>query len=239
MRFAVLALAAGLAAAPAPESALASFLARVQKACASNDRGALASLIEYPLTVFASGWNIPVKDRAAFLQSYDAFFTDDVKDAIASASTQQRMAEGAAFLSFGNVLRIKSSNGSFRIAAIVMPPPGQRLRAARRETTRVSFPAAPYPARYAGSLAAGERESYVVRVKRNELLDVRLEGFAGRAIVARLLDATGAPLDARASEGTRAWTGRVPSDGDYRIEVTRTTRAGDAVLVYRLTVSLR
>ena len=240
MRIVLLALTILAGAAPAPDRTLETFLARLQRACASNDRGAVAALIDYPLTVFASGWNIPVKDRATFLQSYDAFFTEDVKDAIAAASIKQQMAPGAAFVPFGNVLRIKRIDGGFRIMAIVMPPPGQKLRAARSGTTRVSFPAHYDVTQYAGSLALGERELYVVRAKRNELLEVRLDGFAGRALVARVLDAeSGKPLDARAREGSRVWVGRLPADGDYRIEVARTIRDGDPVLIYRLTVRLR
>jgi len=199
----------------------------------------MAALVQYPLTVFAGGWNIPVKDRAAFLQSYDAFFTEDVKEAIAGAPTKVRIEPNVSFLPFGNVLRIKPAGGSFRIVAIVMPPPGQRVRAARRETVRVSFPARQDWTAYAGSLAAGEHESYIVRAKRNEFLEVRIDGFAGRAIVAHVLDAAGSAVDARAHEGTRVWAGRVPAEGDYRIDVVRTTRDGDPALVYRLTVTLR
>jgi hypothetical protein len=239
MPIAVLALTSWLAA-PAPADArLDAFLASVQRACASNDRRAMAALVLYPLTVFAGGWNIPVKDRAAFVQSYDAFFTEDVKEAIAGASTKVRIEPNVAFLPFGNVLRIKPAGGSFRIVAIVMPPPGRRVRTARRETTRVSFPARQDWTAYAGSLAAGEHESYMVRARRNELLEIRIDGFAGRAIVAHVLDAAGAALDTRARDGTRVWAGQVPADGDYRIDVVRTTRDGDPALVYRLTVTLR
>jgi len=229
-----------LALAPSSNSRLDAFLVELQRASARNDRRALAAMAEYPLTVFASGWNIPVKDRATFLQSYDAFFTEDVKDAIAGASTKQRIEPNAAFFAFGNVLRIKQVGGAFRIVAIVMPPAGQRLRAARRQALRVSFAGGQDVAKYAGSLAAGEHESYLVRAKRNELLEVRIEGIAGRAVVGRVLDAaTGAPVDARAREGTRVWVGRVPVEGDYRIEVVRTISTGDPVLIYRLSVSLR
>src|SRR5438093_12286929 len=167
MPIAVLALAV-LLTAPTPDSHLDTFLANVQRACARGDRAALAGMVQYPLTVFAGGWNIPVKDRATFLQSYDAFFTEDVKEAIAAASTTLRVAPNAAFVPFGNVLRIKSVGGSFRIVAIVMPPAGHRVRAARRETVRVSFPARQDWTAYAGSLAAGQHEAYLVRAKRNE-----------------------------------------------------------------------
>src|SRR5262245_19632600 len=222
-----------------PDSNLDRFLANLQNACARGDRGAVAGLVQYPLTVFAGGWNIPVKDRATFLQYYDAFFTDDVKEAIAGASPRLRLDPAAAFLAFGNVLWIKPVAGSFRIVASVMPPAGHKVRAARRETMRVSFPARQDWTAYAGSLALGEHESYLVRAKRNQFLEVRIDGFAGRANVAHGLDAAGAAVDARARDGTRVWAGRVPAEGDYRIDVVRTTRDGDPALVYRLTVTLR
>ena len=239
MPIAALALTSWLAAPPAPDARLDAFLVSVQRACASNDRRAMAALVQYPLTVFAGGWNIPVKDRAAFLQSYDAFFTEDVKEAIGGASTKVRIEPNVAFLPFGNVLRIKPFAGSFRIVAIMMPPPGTRVRAARRETVRVSFPARQDWTAYAGSLAAGEHESYLVRAKRNEFLEVRIDGFAGRAIVAHVRDAGGSALDTRARDGTRVWAGRVPAEGDYRIDVVRTTQDGDPALLYKLTVTLR
>jgi hypothetical protein len=62
----------------------------------------------------------------------------------------------------------------------------------------------------------------------------------GRDIVARVFDAaTKTSVDARGQAGARVWTGRVPATGDYLIDVLRTAPAGEAVLTYWLTVSLR
>ena len=67
-----------------------------------------------------------------------------------------------------------------------------------------------------------------------------LDRAVWRALSSGVLDAaTGTPLDARTRDGIRVWVGRVPADGDYRIEVVRTSRQGDSVLIYRLTVRLR
>jgi hypothetical protein len=85
MLIAVFLLGSLLTAAPPSNARLDAFLVELQRASARDDRRALAAMVEYPLTVFAGGWNIPLKDRATFLQSYDAFFTEDVKDAIAGA----------------------------------------------------------------------------------------------------------------------------------------------------------
>jgi hypothetical protein len=45
-------------------------------------------------------------------------------------------------------------------------------------------------------------------------------------------------VDARA-DGTRVWVGRVPVEGDYRLEVVRLATGGDSVLTYTLLVSVR
>jgi hypothetical protein len=56
---------------------------------------------------------------------------------------------------------------------------------------------------------------------------------------ARLIDTiSGAPLDARADAGVRAWTGRMRSDGFVRIVVSRRGGAG-AALGYLLTIDAR
>jgi len=51
--------------------------------------------------------------------------------------------------------------------------------------------------------------------------------------------ATGTPLDDRARQGSRIWTGRVPATGDYRIDIVREATGGAAVLTYSLAVALR
>ena len=83
-----------------------------------------------------------------------------------------------------------------------------------------------------------------------------MDRVRGRDIVARVFDAAAKipvdvtkckgsdplqgvrPLDP-CQEGTRVWTGRMPATGDYLIDVRRTAPAGEAVLTYWLTISLR
>ena len=76
-------------------------------------------------------------------------------------------------------------------------------------------------------------------VPQGRRLVVRIDDVAGKAIVARLLDARdGTPVDARSGEGVRAWTGRFPADRDLRIVVTRRAGNGPA-LGYLLAVALK
>jgi hypothetical protein len=88
--------------------------------------------------------------------------------------------------------------------------------------------------------AIANKRDHAARRARFELLEVRVDRVRRRDIVARIFDAaTGSPLDARIQDGTRAWTGRVPATGEDAIDVARAVPAGDTVLRYWLTVSVR
>ena len=224
----------------ADERSAAQFIAALQVASERNDRAAIAAMVEYPIRVIVSGWIIPVADRRAFVTSFDAFFTEEIKDLVAEAATH-RTVKPADVISLGNgALRAMRVNGRFRIIGIAPPPPSTRVRGARRGTTVVSFRTGESSAAFTGTLAAGEHERYVVKASRNELLDVRVDRVHGRDIVARVFDAaTRTAVDARSQDGTRVWTGRIPATGDYLIEVVRTAPPGEAVLTYWLTISVR
>jgi hypothetical protein len=224
----------------ADERSGANFLAALQAASDRNDRAAIAAMVEYPIRIVVSGWIIPVADRRTFITSFDAFFTEEIKDLVAEAATH-RPVKPADVISLGNgALRAMRINGRFKIIGIAPPAPSRKVRAARRGTIVVSFRTGQSSAAFTGTLAAGEHQRYMVRASRNELLDVRVDRVSGRDIVARVFDAaTRTAIDARAQEGTRVWTGRLPATGDYLIDVVRTVPPGEAVLTYWLTVSVR
>jgi hypothetical protein len=235
------ALALGWALAGGAEpSAADRFLAELHAAAERNDRAAIAGMVLYPIKTFISGWVIPIVDRKTFITSFDAFFTEEIKDLVAEAAARPHAAKANDVIVLGNgALRAMRVNGRFRIIGLVPPPPSRKVRGARRGTTVVSFRTGESSAAFTGTLAAGEHERYVVRASRNELLEVRVDRVRGRDIVARVFDAaTKIPIDARGQEGTRVWTGRVPATGDYLIDVVRTAPAGD-VLTYWLTIGFR
>jgi len=92
----------------------------------------------------------------------------------------------------------------------------------------------------AGALARGERDVYLLSAMKNQLLEVRINGVSGRDIVARIINVNNrAPIDSRAHDGVRTWIGRVPENGDYRIDVVRLATGGDPRLPYVMVVSMR
>jgi len=237
--FAALVLGWTVTAAAADRSA-DQFLAALQAASDRDDRAAIAAMVQYPIRTFISGWIIPIVDRQTFITSFDAFFTEEIKDLIAEAAARPRVLKPNDVIVLGNgALRAMRINGRFRIIGIVPPPPSRRVRGARRGTTVVGFRTGESSAGFNGTLARGEHERYLVHLSRNELLEVRVDRVRGRDIVAHVLEAaTGAPVDARGRDGTRVWSGRAPGNGDYLIDVVRAA-GGDEVLTYNLTVTVR
>jgi hypothetical protein len=196
------------------ERPLDRFLADLQAAATRNDRAAIAGMVHYPLKVLASGWIIPVDDRATFIRSFDAFFTDEIRDLIADAAERPRPAKLPDVVSLGNGnIRLMRFDGRFKIIGIMVPPPSGKVRGARRGTTVVSLAGGQGTASFSGTLASGEHERYVVRLSRNALLEVRVDGVRGR-VVARVLDAGArTPIDARgltARVGRKSPCGRRP-----------------------------
>ena len=217
----------------ADERAAAAFLREVQRDVARDDRRALSALVQYPLTVFAGAVRIPIRDADALLQNYDGVFTPAMKAAIAHATSAIDL----------NVLRIEPVGGALKITRTVPlgaaspGPPASAGRPAAREPQRLFLDVGRI--QRAGTLARGERDTYVLSARKNQLLELRVTGVSGRDIVVRIASAeSGAPVDARARDGVRTWIGRLPDDGDYRIDVVRLA-AGATELPYVFVISMR
>lgn len=237
----LLAVATASAQGPTDDKA-AAFLAELQRASARNDRQAVAALVRFPIVVaVGAGLRVPIADAQALAQQYDAVFTPAVRETIARASikpggrvpvsaTTDKLVIGT------NVVVASAAGGSFRITSIAVPPPS--AGSASSGPRRLSIRAGPNPTQAAGALAGNATDAYVVRAAKGQLIEVRITGVQGRDIVARVLDPSGAPVDARAGEGARAWSGRVTAGGDYRVEVAR-LKAGSDALPYTLSVTIR
>ena len=237
------------------------FLAELQRASRHGERGAVAALIQYPLTITIAGFRVPFADSAALLERYDAIFTPALQDTIARAAAavdgaqpgQEPIDVTPEGLIIGrNALRIEPIEGELRITAIAVPRDdigGASLasrsetgtRAARRqEPRRFGIRGGPRPTRLSGALLPGAADAYVVRVLEGQLLQVRVERGPSRAVVLRVVHAgTGTPLNSQASDAARLISGRAPEDADYRIDVLRTPAGEAAPLGYILSVSLR
>jgi hypothetical protein len=123
------------------------------------------------------------------------------------------------------------------LGAASPPPPAAAPRRGARQPQRLFLDVGRI--QRAGTLAGGERDTYVLSARKNQLLELRVTGVSGRDIVVRIASArSGAPIDERARDGVRTWIGRLPEDGDYRIEVVRLA-PGAIELPYVFVISMR
>jgi hypothetical protein len=235
------------------ERPAAEFVRELQRAVAQDDRAAVSALIQYPLTVFAGGLRIPIPDTAALLQSYDVIFSPALKSLIARAAipARGRAAGGsvvvtADFVTVGvDALRIEPVGSGLRITRITVPlavsssaSGAAAKRVGSHEPQRLAIGVGRFER--AGALARGQRDGYVLSAIKNQLLEVRINGVSGRDIVARISSVNNRePLDSRAHDGVRTWIGRLPENGDYRIDVVRLATAGDSLLPYVMVVIMR
>jgi len=237
------------------EGAVMQFVRELQRNIARDDRQAIAARVRYPLTVFVGGVRIPISSVAALVEQYEVVFTPALKAVIADARPSVGRPAGAAltvtadFASIGaDAVRIERIDDALKVTRITVP-----LAAASAPDSATGGSLAPRhdrpPQRLffgvgqlqrAGALAAGERDAYLITATKNQLLEMRITGVAGRSVVARMMNArTGKPIDERAQNGVRTWVGRIPEDGEYRIDVVRREAAGEPRLSYLMTVSKR
>jgi hypothetical protein len=230
---AVLVVAVALQTSGADTRSLAAVARELQQDVARDDRAAVSRLIRYPLLVFAGGVRIPIDDVASLLAVYDSVFSPAVKAVIARPTIDP------------TIVQIDRLDGRWQITRINVPHEAPPPRA-ESGPPRDSRPRAPDrlmldvgQVTRAGTLASGGRATYLLRAEKNRLLDVRITGVSGRDIVVRITNAkTGAPIDARAREGVRTWSGRVPDGADYRLDVVRLARGSES-LPYTMVVSMR
>lgn len=227
----------------------------LQRAVAGDDRKAVAAMLHYPLTVQAGTIRIPIHDAEDLRLSYDAVFSPALKLVIASARlpargaapsrtpvevTGQRVAIG------GDAVTIEPVGGRLRITGIHVPlaASGRGQAAGRDGTARSTAPRRINLSfgriEHKGILGRGEREVFLLSAKKNQTLDARITGVSGRDVVLYIANAkTRAAIDAKGQSGVRTWVGRIPQDGEYRIEIVRLAPNGAAQLPYTFVISLR
>jgi len=226
------------------------FVADLRRAVARDDRRGVARMIRYPLVVWSGALRVPVADAETLVAGYDAVFTPALKTIVATGA----LAATSAGIAIGPdlILVVPDERRQLKITVIRIPmtavaDPAPAPRAGgtgarapgRSAPRRVIFRSGRESARLVGSVPSGTKDAYLVWAAAGSLLDVRIEGVRGLLVVVRVFDAgTGKPVDARADRGLRVWTGRVRSQGDYRIEVSHAgTTAG--TLDYTLVVTRR
>src|SRR5215475_12955714 len=70
---------------PANRVRASEFIEQLKHAVDSSDRRAVSGMVAYPLTVFASGFTIPVKDAPSFTRMYESVFTPELRCAVVAS----------------------------------------------------------------------------------------------------------------------------------------------------------
>jgi len=198
-----------------------------------------------------SGWQIPVRDAAALLMSYDQFFTPEMRCLIVQSGLPRPgeapppnpvklMADG---MSIGEGrIWAQRTGATFQVTRLIVPPAAPMrfvAQAPRRVVFAGTSPAQP-PAQFTGVLAGDAVESFIVSARKGQLLQASINGFRGSDATVRVFDQkTGSAVEARTPDGSRTWRGVVPASADYRIDVVRLAPYCDPPLQYLLAVTLR
>jgi hypothetical protein len=221
--------------AAAGDRAAGAFLSTLRRGVANRDPATVAQVFQFPITVNAV-FAIPVRNAADLRQYYDAFFTEDLVRAIACGPIQR----SAAGITINKQLFAERRGDEFKIVRMSAHSVTPKKASAPRKPRRVIFNAPGYRlAPFAGTLERGDVDSYVIWVRKNEVLRVTLTGFKGNAASMRILNERRQPVDARAADVARAWTAPVPETGDYRIDVVRRAGQCEPPVVYDLAIRLQ
>jgi len=247
------ALAAVAAQAPTPpqnSTRATEFLNRLKQAVDAADRRTVSSMVSYPLTLLASGFNIPVKDAAMFSRMYDSLMTPELRCAIvASEITATTAATGrrAAIITPDGLSLVEGAvwapfkDGRYRIARLRVPPPAASV-AGRTAIERVRFAESTgdRSATFAGWLIRQNVDVFVVTLKKGETLQARIEGFRGHDATLRVspwLSTSGQPPAPLPDIGRIAST-IAATAGDYRVEVGHRAPYCDPPQRYKLTITI-
>ena len=200
----------------------------LQRAVDRDDRPAVAALMAFPLKVTSGNVRLPVPDEVAFLSHYDALITTPLKAVLSDPALR------------GRFMTVAITDGKRKVTEIRLPMHPVDFPVIPPSPRRIAFRAGGAATELAGAIHMNEVVPYLFTAAPGQLLTVRVERVRERLVLARIIDRTkNAPLDNRTGEGVRAWSGRLPSAGDYLLEVVR--RPGDdaVTLPYTLVVNLR
>lgn len=195
------------------------FTQRVLSAMGQRDVDALAGMFRFPVTIQSGPLTIPIANRAALTKAYDTVFTPELGCAI------ERGKKGA--------LQLQPSGNSFVITK-VDEPSAAAPAAPRSQPRHVDVPSG--QVQFAGNLAAGGVDRYIVAARQGDVLQARIERFQGRAVGVRVVDVKSGRTLSTGPPTARVVSAPVQQPGDVAVEVTRLTFCEPAVS-YLLTLS--
>jgi hypothetical protein len=234
-------------AARADTRGLEHFLKRLQSAVDSGDRRAVSTLVRYPATLLASGFNIPVKDSSELIRMYHLAFTPEMRCAIVNSRLGSSGKQAAKVTTTGDGAIIASGlvwaqkdGDTFKITRLIAPPAVPHARPVRQRAVFLESKVEPPSARYSGVLGRDDVDVYVIAARTGQSLYVSIDGFRGRNAALRVLgQKDGQPLEPSSQTGARVWTGQIPATGEYRVEVVRRAPFCDPPLLYAIVMTLR
>jgi hypothetical protein len=219
----------------------AAFVARLAEAMAHRDRAAVADMVRYPFSASVSGVGVPVANRAQLLNLYDGLFTAElrclVEESAANAGSAIRTGGGGITFAGGN-MRADQVDGGLKITRLSVPP-----------AKGISAPPQPPPRRvtmrrgevqYSGRLYGDGVDGYIVSARRGDVLQARIEQFAGRNAFVRVVEGkTGKAVDRAGTTAPRFTSVTIQEPGEYRIEVVRLAAYCLPSFTYLLTVTIK
>ncbi|HEX7797199.1 MAG TPA: hypothetical protein VF456_22715 [Vicinamibacterales bacterium] len=227
------------------------FVEQLKHAVDAADRRAVSSMVTYPLTVFASGFTIPVKDATSFTRLYESVFTPELRCAVVASEMPSgampptrrsvtitpdalSMVEGAIWAPF--------KDGRYRITRIRVLPPAPSVEG-RKGIERVTFeqPKGQRSATYAGWLVRQNVDAYVVALRKGETIQARIEGFRGHDASLRLTPHSpgGARPTLPIQDVGRSSAATATADSEYFVEVAHLAHYCDPPQRYKLTLTIR
>lgn len=228
-----------LVARQAPAEA-AAFVNQLAQAMSRRDRAGVADMVRYPFAATVSGVGVPIANRAQLIELYDGFFTAElrclVEESAAGGAGALRTGGGGITFAGGNI-RADQIDGVLKITRLnvppasgVAPPPS----APRRVTMRRG------DVQYSGRLYGDGVDVYVLSARRGDVLQARIEQFAGRSATVRVVEQkTGKSLDRPGATAPRFWSGTIQEPGEYRVEVVRLAPYCMPSFTYLLTITIR
>lgn len=219
------------------------------QAMSRRDRGAVAELIRYPAVADVAGVNVPITNRMALIQLYDSIFTAELRcmvDASAGRGGDVRVEAGAVTFAQGRI-RAEDASGALKITRIRVPPATGAAAAPPSKPQRVALRTMGAKTQFSGRLYGDGVDSYIVTLRKGNVVEARIEQFPGRSAALRIFEQkTGKSLDKpalKASDGSlpapRFWTDTIREDGEYRIDVVRLAPYCAPSFTYLLTVTVK
>jgi hypothetical protein len=206
-------------------------------------------MVRYRLVVDAGGLMIPIVNRATLIQMWDVVFPPEVRCLIEESGIARpgqpspkyaiRVDAGGVWFGDGRVRADRGADG-LKITRMTLPPGfGSGLAGKPRQ---VLFRWGKGSLVYRGRLSADNVDVYLVQARAGDVLNAQLERVSVESASVRVVQQAGnrvlAATGPAGSETRRLWAGRVPENGEYRVEVVRRGAYCDPPVNYQLKVGL-